>query len=134
MPHARTHRSSPAILVIEDHDDIRALLAELLREEGYCVLAAADHAEALVLLRAIRVALVLADPAARGADDPARWDGLERLRAAAGDAPVAICTAHLPEAFADFAARGFAALLPKPFDADELLAAVRRLAGPGVPR
>ena len=130
MPHARTPAEVPAVLVVEDDADIRDLVAALLRDEGYRAVPASGHAAALAILGEARFALVLADAEARGAGDPARWDGLERLRAAAGGAPVAICSAHPPDAFADFAARGFAALVPKPFDADELLATVRRLAGP----
>ena len=130
MPHARTPCDGSAILVEEDEPDIRDLLAALLRDAGDRAVAAPGHAPALPLLAAARFAPVLADAEARGAGDPARWDGLESLRAAAGGAPVATCSAHPPDAFADFAARGFAALVPKPSDADELLAAARRPAGP----
>ena len=40
----------PTILIVEDYDDFRCVLAEFLEAEGFDVLAAADGAEALRLL------------------------------------------------------------------------------------
>jgi two-component system, chemotaxis family, chemotaxis protein CheY len=39
------------ILILEDHDDSRYLYSEILRDEDYLVLEAADALKALVLLR-----------------------------------------------------------------------------------
>jgi CheY-like chemotaxis protein len=59
MHHGKKHGP---ILVVEDHDDIRAYLEFLLRREGFEVITAADGAEALGLLRAGDVpCLVLLD-------------------------------------------------------------------------
>ena len=55
-----------------------------------------------------------------------RWAALERVLDLAGDVPVVAMTAYRPDYFADWCARGFAELLPKPFRLDELLATVRR--------
>jgi two-component system response regulator MprA len=40
------------VLVVEDHDDIRELMVEILRDAGYHVVAAADGIEAFDRLRA----------------------------------------------------------------------------------
>ena len=80
------------------------------------------------MARRARVGLVLADPqlAEVGAPGGDRWAGLEEIRALARGAPVVIFTAHGESDFADYEARGFAELLRKPFDFDELLAVARR--------
>ena len=66
------------ILLIDDHDDTRELLVELLELDGFTVIAAASGAEALALAREHRPCVVLLD---LGLPD---IDGLElvlRLRA-----------------------------------------------------
>jgi CheY-like chemotaxis protein len=88
-------------------------------------------------LRHARVGLLLADARLPGAGGVAgdRWAAVERVRALAGAAPVVIVTAYRAEDFADYAARGFAGLLTKPFDLDELTATARRhLPAPGSTR
>jgi DNA-binding response OmpR family regulator len=116
---------TPAILVVEDDPDIRAMTCEVLRQVGYRVVPVATHEAAHAALHATRVALVLADTADAGTSAHDHWATLDALRAAAVPAPVVIFTAHSPERFADHAARGFAGLLAKPFDLDELLGMVR---------
>jgi DNA-binding response OmpR family regulator len=116
VPHRRT------IMVVEDEPDIRELTAVALRDEGYRVVAVADHAAALAHLRAFRFGLILADSEGVVADP---WAGLQALRDAAGRSPVVIYSAHSPARFAGHAERGFARLLAKPFDLDDLLAIVR---------
>jgi CheY-like chemotaxis protein len=125
------------VLVVDDDATIRAVVAEALRDADYRVATAASIAEAAEALRHARVGLVLADarlPDAGGADGD-RWAAVERVRALAGGAPVVIFTAYGREEFAAYAARGFAGLLLKPFDLDELLATARRhLPAPGSAR
>jgi DNA-binding response OmpR family regulator len=125
------HRASrPTVLVVEGESDLRALLDLALAGAGYRVIVAASHAEALRLLRAFHFDLVLTDSQAQSSLDADRWSGLTRLRAATDGTPMIICTAHAPVVFADYAARGFADLLPKPFDLDTLLAMVRAHVAP----
>ena len=74
-------------------------------------------------------------PGAGGAGD--RWAALERLRDLARPAPVVICTAYSAAEFAGYAARGFGALVLKPFRLDALTEVIRdQLAagGRGAPR
>jgi CheY-like chemotaxis protein len=110
-------RAAPRVLLVEDDPATAALLAEWLRAEGYRPAVARDQAQAAAALAAGRFDLVLADslyrPGTGGAGD--RWAALERLRDLARPAPVVICTAYSPAEFAGYAARGFGALVPKPF-------------------
>jgi DNA-binding NtrC family response regulator len=124
-PDPTAHR--PAILIVEDDRDLGMLMRAALAGAGYRAVLASCHADALVALAAARFALVLADTAGPSAvvADGGVWGALDTLRAAAGDTPVAICTAHSPGACAGYRERGFAALLPKPFDLDALLQIAR---------
>jgi CheY-like chemotaxis protein len=54
-------RASNSILVVEDHADLREMLAVLLESEGFVVQTAANGAEALERLRDARPALILLD-------------------------------------------------------------------------
>jgi CheY-like chemotaxis protein len=120
-----SHR--PVVLVAHGDPAVRAVLGDCLREEGYRVAEAADAEAALARLAGRRVALVLAHPGLPGGPAGDRWAALDRLREAAGATPTAILTAAHPATFADHAARGYAALIPAPFDLDELCATVRRV-------
>jgi DNA-binding response OmpR family regulator len=121
----------PTILIAEDDEAIAAIAREVLAGEGYRVRVAPTHADALAALAAGRHTLVLGDTEGRPVadDDPAHWRSVEELRAAAGGTPVVIFSAHGPNAFAGWRERGFAGLLSKPFDLDDLVATVRALAG-----
>ena len=54
-------RSSPVVLVVEDNDRIRKAEAEALSSRGYDVLTATSTEEALPLLTATRVDLLITD-------------------------------------------------------------------------
>jgi two-component system, OmpR family, response regulator MprA len=115
-----------AILVVEDDPDIRELVRETLRDEGFRVVAATNHTDALVALTAMRFGLILTDTAGGSAVASGDlWDDLDRLRAAAGDTPTLIFSAHDPTAFDGYAARGFAGFIAKPFALHDLLAQIR---------
>jgi DNA-binding response OmpR family regulator len=115
------HRAS--ILVIDDDLAIRDLAADALREEGYRTITLAGHAEAVQHLAAFRFGLILADSAGAGARDP--WPELEAVKDAAGDTPVIIFSAHPPHTFDGYRERGFAGVIAKPFDLDELLETIK---------
>jgi CheY-like chemotaxis protein len=121
-----------AVLVVEDDEDIRAVLAECLRDEGYTVYEAPDGKPALERLRTHPAGLVvLLDLWMPG------MDGYAVLQAVAEEAPVTtrhafiLCTATsrtLPPKVAAILKHLNATSLPKPFDLDELLAQVRTAA------
>jgi len=83
----KTHSTSPAagsgtILVVEDEDSLRELIAELLGRNGYRVLIASDGAQALQVARAFRgpLHLLLADVVLRGIGGPMLAKQLETER------------------------------------------------------
>ena len=64
----------PTILVVDDHEEIREALAEILEEEGHNILQAADGFQALEIVSHSRPDVILLDIAMPG------MDGLETLR------------------------------------------------------
>lgn len=104
------------ILVVDDEEDTRLFVAELLQGAGYAVDLAADGGEALRKAEETRPHLIVLDllmPTMTG------WEVLEQLRA--GEAPPIVVLS----AFADrerALAEGAAGCLSKPFDFGELLA------------
>jgi DNA-binding response OmpR family regulator len=119
-----THTEARAILLIEDDPVISELLVEYLSGEGYAVTTAADGVAALDALDARSFALIVTDALAEQRPPAERWTQLETIRRAACGLPIIICTAHSPDAYVDYAARGFDALLTKPFDLEDLLALI----------
>ena len=117
------------VLVADDDDDMRCLVSATLQAEGYSTLEACDGAELLELLR-------------RAFDEPAlrpdvlvtdvrmpRLSGLgvlDALRRAHWTLPVVMMTVVTDESIHNVARRlGAARVLRKPFEADDLLTAVR---------
>jgi CheY-like chemotaxis protein len=120
---------APLILLVEDDSAIRETVSECLTAEGYRVDAAENGADALArLARGERPALVVLDlvmPVMDGAELVAnvrREPRLAGLRLLLMTAAISVPGMTLPTVDAT---------LLKPFDLDELLAAVARLA-PGL--
>lgn len=117
----------PSVLVVEDHADLREMLAVLLESEGYQVETATNGVEALTSLERSRPALILLDlmmPVMSGDEFRERQLADPRYR----DVPVICMTAahdgreraerlHATEYF------------QKPVDFDHLLGKVRQYAG-----
>jgi DNA-binding response OmpR family regulator len=114
------------ILVADDDVVIREAVTEILEIEGYRVLAAADGAETLRLLRRDPPALLILDMRMPGLSG---WEVAAEMRALAIDVPILVMTAAR-DAETWAAEVNAAALLAKPFDLEALLAAVERLSGP----
>jgi CheY-like chemotaxis protein len=112
------------VLVVDDEVDIRQAVAEVLTDEGYQVCSAADGAEALDQLHAFRPNLVLLDLMMPG------MNGWEFRAAQRGDPDPAV--AKTPVVVLSALGREGAieadAYIQKPFDLEDLLSAVRRLA------
>lgn len=112
------------ILIVEDDRVQREILADILQDDGYTTLQAADAEAALELLKSREIALVLTDLKLPG------MDGIELLREIRRlnlDAEVIIMTAHGTVKTAVSAMReGAADYLEKPFDKDELCLVVER--------
>jgi DNA-binding response OmpR family regulator len=112
------------ILVVDDEEDIRLLLSELLTRHGYTVREAATGQEALRQLFARAPALVLLDVAMPELDG---WATLARIREVS-DVPVIMVTARGEELERVRGLQGGADdYVTKPFGRQELLARVDAL-------
>jgi len=123
--------SSPAgnVLIVEDDEDIREMLATLLLSEGFHAVGAEDGLEALHLLRTVRhrapdvPCLVLLDL------KMPRLGGHEFRRAQLGDPTVAGVPIAVMSGASDLAQRaealGAVATVAKPIDIDVLMQVVR---------
>src|SRR5262249_19661844 len=110
-----------AILVVDDNPSVRHIVARVLAEEGYHVLAAANGVEAVEVAAANDLDLVILDlimPQQGG------WDVFEKLTSEKPFLPVIIVTARPGQLFTAVGA-GVAALLEKPLDYPKLLETVR---------
>lgn len=113
-----------SILIVDDDQDVREILAQLLEDEGYSVESASNGREALEKLEAMpRPVLMILDlmmPVMSG------WEVMEVLRRDEGPKEVRVAIASavpnpdVPDADA---------VLRKPIDLDNLLDTVARLAG-----
>lgn len=111
------------VLVIEDNESIRELVALTLEDAGYVVARARDGQEAFDLLAHVHPSIILLDI------HMPRMDGLtfaslyhQRLRQTA---PIVVMTASSNPAQAAREAQA-TAYLTKPFEAEELLSLVQR--------
>lgn len=113
------------VLVVEDDEDVRAAVAEILEGEGYEVVVAANGREALdELVHVASPSLILLDLMMPVMGGP---EFLRRLRAEwprLKDVPVLVLTAVATEALP-----GTRGILRKPIIPDELVTAVHRLTG-----
>ena len=118
----------PPILMVEDDESLRRILARHLRSRGYRVEEAASaEAAAKALTGGLRPGLVLLDLNLPG---DTGWDLLRGpALEAAGSPPVVITSATTvsPKRLTEFDVAGY---LPKPFPIDTLLATVERLMNP----
>jgi PAS domain S-box-containing protein len=107
------------ILVVEDHDDARELIADMFARSGGRVIAAASTREAVERVRDVRPDLLLADLGLPGEDGYAL---LARFRAIYPDVPAIALTAYARETDRDRAlAAGFAQHVIKPVDPERLI-------------
>lgn len=59
--HMPTDPNAQTILVVEDEQELRSLIAETLRDAGYSVIEAADGASAIAVARSMHPHLILLD-------------------------------------------------------------------------
>ncbi|MFL5309319.1 MAG: response regulator transcription factor [Myxococcales bacterium] len=115
----------PSILVVEDDDDCRAVLADLLEMSGYSVVACGEAHRAVEIAREHRPSLVLVDFMMPDADGG--WL-VRSLRAEGGrlaKVPVVLTTGS--SAGREIADSLGVRALEKPFDMNRLLELVRTL-------
>ncbi|MCZ2108798.1 MAG: response regulator [Dehalococcoidia bacterium] len=114
----------PVILVVDDDDPVRVMLARLLRTQGYSVLQAANASDARRLLASQQPDLIISDIVMPGES------GIELRRHIAStwpELPVILISGYSAEGPAEFAARTPRTMfVQKPFAADQLLALVEQ--------
>ena len=115
----------PTIMIVDDDDDIRLLLGQLLRSRGYRVTEAATAAEAESNAIKDHPHLILMDLSMPGTDGlSAIWN--IRTKPGMATVPVIIVSAH--DAFdlrAEAAAAGCYGYLTKPLDTNQLQTAIK---------
>ena len=113
------------LLVIEDDDDVRALIAERLRATGYRVECAATGEEGVERARLATPCLVILDILLPGISG---WEALRKIRAGRPPGSVAVMVVSIvdadhPPAFVD-------AYIVKPFRSSQIVGKVAELIGP----
>ena len=114
------------ILVIDDDLPLRGMLSAALRQHGFQVLLAGDGAEGQRALNLHKPDIILLDLAMPNVNG---WDFLQRLKETGhiGRVPIIVVSAHLrvePQAILQM---GVAAILPKPFNLEDLLSLIEHL-------
>ena len=113
------------ILVVDDEPVLRAIVREILHEEGYTVIEAADGRVMLEIIARERPDLVLMDVMMPGVDGREAYRQL-RSRPEHRDVPVVMMSAAVQPHGLDPSIAGFMA---KPFDISELVDLVASLIG-----
>jgi DNA-binding response OmpR family regulator len=125
------HDRAVDVLMVEDDESLRTILARHLRGQGHLVVEAASAEEArAVLRRGVRPSVVLLDVNLPG---DTGWDLLRGDElGAAGSPPVLVASATpvTPRRLQEFGVAGY---LPKPFPIETLVDAVMRLTSPAHP-
>lgn len=114
--------------MVDDEPDVRLIARLVLSAAGYEVLEAASGEEALALVRERRPDVVLLDVRMPGLDG---WSVHQELRCHTGteDLPVVFFTADLAARSEAPEEIGQERVITKPFQADDLLCAIRAAAG-----
>jgi CheY-like chemotaxis protein len=119
--------SSTSVMIVDDDEDIREILREVLTERGYTAVTAANGAEALEALKTVRPGLILLDlnmPVMDGFE----FRRMQRGDRAAAQIPTVVMSAlhHMRERIVDLAVDD---ALEKPLDLEHLLHVIRHHCG-----
>jgi len=126
VPH-QSQTDKPTIMVVEDFDDTRQLIAVELRSEGYEVVEVSDGREAVEAVRRRCPDLVLLDLSLPGCDGLSAAFRMREVGAMC-QVPIVACTAHDAALHRDAAlAAGCDEYLTKPLDMGRLKEVVGRL-------
>ncbi len=114
----------PAILVVDDDPEMRALLLDVLHNEGYDVAEATDGAQAVLALRSREFEVILMDKNMPG---PSGLDLLPGLRRVCPRSQIIMMTAFgdVPS-YMEAVEKGAIEYLFKPFRMEEMMAAIRK--------
>jgi two-component system, OmpR family, response regulator MprA len=118
-------RGMSRVLVVEDNDDLRGLLRDVLDDAGFEVVAVGNGAEALAMSGGWRPDAIVLDLMMPVMDGPTFLRERNRVPWLAS-VPVLVLTAH-PYHYRVLDGLSPTAVLRKPYDVDELIAAVQAL-------
>ncbi len=114
----------PSILVVDDDPEMRALLLDVLHNEGYDVAEAKDGTEAVMALRSRRFDVILMDKNMPG---PSGLDLLPGFRRVCPDSRIIMMTAFGDVAsYMEAAEKGAVEYLFKPFRMEEMKEAIAK--------
>ncbi|RYG61951.1 response regulator [bacterium] len=121
------------VLVVDDYDDSRDMVALVLKRHGLTVLEATDGVEAIKMAYLNRPDLILMDismPVMDGLESVRQLKGVEVTRSI----PVIVISAHCGDPAMDKRVldAGCLSCLPKPFDLDELMGVIDGVREPKV--
>jgi DNA-binding NtrC family response regulator len=127
MPNPAATQSEQVILLVEDDESIRPLLAEMLEMGGYKVIAAANTTQALSVLSdsANVIDLLFTDIAM-----PERLNGFglaHRAKELRPELPIIYASGYLGGAPWQDLGLGYGPVLQKPFNSEQLIAEVRKV-------
>jgi len=117
------------VLLGDDDEGLRQLLAEVLHYEGFAVIEAHNRREAVEIFEQQQnhIDFVVLDMSHAC---PTAVDALAQLRAANSMAKVLLLTGNsIQHSVEETVAKGFNAFIPKPFTVSELMEPLRRLVG-----
>ena len=124
--------SGRTILLVEDEQTLRGVVAEALQHQGHSVFEAANGQEALEIATESRVDLVLTDlmmPRMNG------WRLLSSLRERHLDVPIIIITGYMGDEGQEvLTSRDIAGFLVKPIDLEDMVRMVASVMAPTAPR
>lgn len=112
------------VLIVDDDDAVRWMLAEALNSAEIVYVEAENEAEALRILWAVRVTVAIVD-FDLGHSRYTGIDLLNKIRLYQPDIPVVLISAQLPEE--DAMRAGAVSFLQKPFSTKDLLTIIRPL-------
>jgi len=118
-----------AILIVEDNEVNALILRSMLRKRGYDPVVAADGIEGVELSDRHRPRLILMDLQMPRLDGFAAAAEIRRKAGGASPTIVAVTANTAGEIVDACEAAGFACVLTKPIDFEDLIATVRRLLG-----
>jgi DNA-binding NtrC family response regulator len=120
--------AQPSILIVDDDAEMRALLLDVLRSEGYEAAEAKDGTEAVLALRARSFDVILMDKNMPG---PSGLDLLPGFRRVCPGTQVIMMTAYGDvSSYMEAAEKGAVEFLFKPFRMEELKAAIAKILAP----
>ena len=120
----QSHATPLRILVVDDHDDTRRVLATLLRSKGHEISTAVNVADALEILHQQSIDVLLSDI---GLPDGTGYHLMERAKDLQPLVGIALSGFGMAEDIAKAIASGFAHHMIKPVNFDQLEEVLRRL-------